>query len=168
MRWQLPWWLNPWRECVALDGRISELCETARMDIATISQLEERLADQIDENLSLRGKLRAALAPQGNLHNATAAQVPEFVLVGIDRGNGQGKRLIAGRDLPGAALSMTDISDPPPRWVVAATLARPLFIDDADYAACLARMREIWMNWDREKPASRATIEPPARGMIEP
>jgi hypothetical protein len=134
---------------------INDLCETAQTDTATIHRLEAELR----EAQALIGRLEVDLAYarhqlRGNLHTATDAQVPEFVLVGIDRGNGQGKRLIAARDLPGAALAMTDMDDPPPRWKVTATLARPLFIDRPSYAAALEHMRTIWANWDADQPTT--------------
>lgn len=160
-RW---WWLNPWREvrrqAACYESRIDDLCETAQMDFATIRQLETELD-------ATRAKLRNALL--GNLHTATNAQQPEFVLVGIDRGPGLGKRLIAGPPGAGAELGMTSMDDPPPRWKITATLARPLFIDRPDYAAALEHMRTIWQNWDAEQPTTvAAPIDPPARGAIEP
>lgn len=176
MRLALPWWASPWRLrherdvlahlCDRLTEREADLtgeCARLRGQLVQSERLLRKADQDIDE---LRSQLHQA---RGSLHTATDHQQPEFVLVGIDRGPGLGKRLIASRDLPGAELAMTEMTDPPPRWVIRAVLARPLFIDRASYGQALEHMRQVWANWDAgARPADRESIEPPARGAIEP
>lgn len=154
--WTPPWWLNPWRECARLGQRIGDLCETAEMDIATIRTLEDRLAEAERQLRNLQG----AQTPEGAL---PAGGQPDFVLVGIPR-PGLGVRVLAARDMAGTRFGMTDAQDPPPRWKIMATLVQPLFVDDQDYGRALARVREIWANWEREAAAHREAIEPGPSG----
>ena len=45
---------------------------------------------------------------------------------------------------------MTPMDQPPPRWVIKATMAQALTVDEPDYGAAMARVTGIWRNWDRE------------------
>lgn len=163
MRLHLPWWLSPWREVRLRTEAMDSLSD----QVARLTGIEAGL---MTERARLSGQLEDAQRRLRQLHGGTPegvmASPPEFVLVGIDRG-AAGKRLIASRDLPGAAFGMTGMDDPPPRFQIRAVLARPLFIDSPDYATALDRMRAIWMNWDKAATGG-LPIEPPARGAIEP
>lgn len=155
MKINVPWWLFPWPQAkraaahIALskaftreleqqarvlldrDRRIDDLCETARQDIATIAYLES--------------ELRKAT---GTVTGALSSQKPDWVLVGIPR-PGRGVRVWASRELSGTAFDMTPMDEPPPRWLIKATMAQALTVDEPGYAEAMAKVSTIWANWDR-------------------
>lgn len=171
----LPWWLNPWREVRRLNdaavradyslarmsGRLDEMCETARQDIATIETLTGRNAE-LARQLAVAadagprsGKALVGWEQQGGAR-------PEFVLAGVDRGRAGGKRLYASKDLGGTAFGMTEMDDPPPRWKLSTAMERMLTIDKPTYGEALAHLMRIWSNWDRAgRPALEGAVRPP-------
>lgn len=125
-----------------------------------IDRLTGREAELTGECAKLRAerdRLKSSLAQLWGTTPEGVMDPPEFVLIGIDR-KGAGKRLIASRDLPGAALGMTAMDDPPPRFQIRAVLARTLFIDKPTYSEAMARMAEIWRNWDRDERAGDTRV----------
>jgi hypothetical protein len=141
MRLQIPWWLSPWREVRRIERERDVLVGQWNDQRIRIQALTGQLAEAERQNRNLMG----AQTPEGAI---PSSEQPDFVLVGIPRG--QGKRLLAARNLAGAHFGMTDAQDPPPRWKIMATLVQPLFIDAAAYPEAMARLQEIWANWDRE------------------
>jgi hypothetical protein len=121
------------------ERRISELCTTAEQDTATIAFLEAELR-------RLAGTERGAML---------STQKPDWVLVGIPR-PGVGVRVWASRELAGTSFDMTPMDQPPPRWKIAATMAQALTVDEPDYGAAMAKITEIWHNWDREAARTEA------------
>lgn len=112
-------------------------CRSARLS------LDDRVA-------YLEAELRRLAGPQGA---ALSTQKPDWVLVGIPR-PGVGVRVWASRELAGTSFDMTPMEQPPPRWVIRATMAQALTVDEPDYGAAMARVTQIWHNWDREQEAS--------------
>jgi uncharacterized coiled-coil protein SlyX len=190
---ELPWWLNPWHEvrhqdkmlalaaqqastwqersavnalaCADYERRIKDLCDTAAMDIRTIHQLENDLAQAHRRVASLRGQLAAAVTDAKTSGAALSTAAPEFVLVGIPRGPGLGKRLMACRDPVVTAFAMTEMNDPPPRWKLGAILERLLVIDKPTYGEALNHMATIWGNWDRDEKTAIASASPAEPGL---
>lgn len=163
----IPWWLRPWSEVRGLrayasrqrrdlQARIDSLHQTAGRDIKTIRDLRDELARADCEIGSLRGQLAASVTGARTSGAALSTAAPEFVLVGIPRGAGLGKRLQASRDITVTAFAMTEIDDPPPRWKIGAIMERLLVIDKPTYGEALAHLATIWSNWDRdERPVIR-------------
>jgi hypothetical protein len=151
------WWLNPWHEAAMLrkaaegyEQRIDDLCGTARMDTAAIIELEHQLATASRTAAQLRSQLATAVTDSRTSGSAIATAMPEFVLVGIPRPSMQGKRLYASRNIEVTAFAMTEMGTDP-HWKIGAVLRQLLVIDKPSYGQCLARMAEIWANWDREE-----------------
>jgi hypothetical protein len=158
---RLPWWANPWREVRILRGVCDDYRQlTSKMndEIADVAADNRRLVRERSEAERQLRNLMGAQTPEGAL--ASSAQ-PDFVLVGIPRGQ-VGVRLLAARNLAGTRFGMTDAQDPPPRWKIMATLVEPLFIDGQAYPEAMARLQEIWANWDREE-AQRRRPQLPGR-----
>lgn len=161
---RLPWWLSPWREARRAQNlladriRGSAIVEGALRE--SLAQMTDRTREAERESASLRGQLAAAVTDSVTSGSALSTASPEFVLVGIPRGPGMGKRLMASRDLTVTAFAMTEYSDPPPRWKLGAILERLLVIDKPTYGEALAHMATIWANWDKDAPWSRPDARP--------
>jgi hypothetical protein len=87
-----------------------------------------------------------------------STQKPDWILVGIPR-PGVGVRVWASRELAGTSFDMTPMDQPPPRWLIKATMAQALTVDEPGYAEAMAKVSAIWANWDREA-ASQARAHP--------
>jgi hypothetical protein len=95
------------------------------------------------------------------LSNATQDKnsVVEFVIVGHDR-LGQGKRIMASRDLTGTKLGIAGgEGGTNPKWQISAVMGGMLTTDAPTYEAALARVNQIWANWEREERAAAAKQE---------
>jgi hypothetical protein len=156
-------WRWPWRtrqqlrkvisgltdELTDRERRITDLCETAAQDQTTIAFLE--------------GELRRL---SGTQHSAMlSTQRPDWVLVGIPR-PGVGVRVWASRELAGTSFDMTPMDQPPPRWVIKATMAQALTVDEPDYGAAMAKITEIWRNWDAEAARTEARAHAVSRPQV--
>ena len=115
------------------ERRIGELCTTADADQQTIAFLEAELR-------RLAGTEHTAML---------STHKPDWVLVGIPR-PGRGVRVWASRELAGTAFDMTPMDQPPPRWKITATMQQALTVDEPGYAPAMAKISEIWANWDRD------------------
>jgi hypothetical protein len=142
----IPWWLNPWRAALSLRHACAEQGRIISNQARTVHQVR-------DENRDLKAQIyRMQHPPAVSAGSALAlgsSIKPEFVLAGFTRG-AAGVRLIASRNLDGTDLTMTGMSDPPPRWALHAKLGNALIIDKPDYGSAIAEMARIWRNWEAE------------------
>lgn len=133
-----------------------ELSERIRLGTAENKRLA---AERIDLYRKI-GKLNDQLSSVRPLDPGAAGAMqaekdnsPDFVMLGLTRPAGMGVRLYASRDLPQAQFG------PPPMpqnvtagaYLLHSVMANMLVIDKPTYAEAMARMNEIWANWDREK-----------------
>jgi hypothetical protein len=72
---------------------------------------------------------------------------PEWIMIGasVDAG----KRIYASRDLPDAFFGITEVNWSPENKITA-VLKLMLVITEPTYPECIARLQEIWNNWDAE------------------
>jgi hypothetical protein len=145
-RW---WWLNPWRTAREYATSAHQL---ARMNVA-LGDGNDRLRR---ENASLADRMRRLSAPP--LGEPEGQMTPEFVLVGVPRGR-LGKRLMASKDLAGTALGMATVPEGV-RWKIGAVMGNMLVIDKPTYGEGLARLAEIWANWQRNAEQEQARTTP--------
>jgi hypothetical protein len=70
---------------------------------------------------------------------------PEWIMIGasVDAG----KRIYASRDLPDAFFGITEVNWSPENKITA-VLKMMLVVTEPSYPECLARIQEIWSNWD--------------------
>jgi hypothetical protein len=118
--------------------------QAARSELAASGAEVRRLRSQLSTPLAV------AVTDAQASGAALSTAMPEFVLVGIPRPSMQGKRLYASRNIEVTAFAMTEIGTDP-HWKIGAVLRQLLVIDKPSYGQCLARMAEIWANWDREE-----------------
>jgi hypothetical protein len=146
----VPLWLWPWPQAKRTQAQIA-LNKTLVRELeqqARIVALKDEVIATRDETIRILGyELRSAVGAQGG---ALSSQKPDWVLVGIPR-PGLGVRVWASRELSGTAFDMTPMDQPPPRWVIKATMAQALTVDEPDYASAMAKVAAIWKNWDRSQ-----------------
>lgn len=126
-------------------------------------EVYERLAADLRKQLAEGRAQPMSSNPVGSFARFDAAK-PEFIITGLDAGPGMcdgvrvesRKRIMASRHLTGTTMSMSDMSDPPPRWKIEAMMGQMLIIDKPAYADALDRMGEIWRNWEAEAERSLA------------
>jgi hypothetical protein len=150
MKRQLPWWLNPWKAYRRLDQMARWQDERLKNQQENAQKLRSELIRKQQVIQQLEANLRAALNQKTG--GISMEQAPEFVMVGIERGNGSGKRIIASKELGSTSFGMTPIESPPPRWMIESVLSNALFVDAPTYGAALDRVAHIWANWERDKP----------------
>jgi hypothetical protein len=147
---KLPWWLWPWRAnrllTAAIEGQREQLTDLLR------SQSEcnaERI--RLNREIShLRGQLAAAVTDARTSGAALSTAKPEFIMAGIPRGPGIGKRIQVSRDIEVTAFAMTEMGDGEPRFKIGAILGRLLVVDKPTYGECLQHLATIWANQDRD------------------
>jgi hypothetical protein len=137
----------PWSTIAHLKRANRTQADMIQRQALTASQLKDELRSTRAHRDSLLRTLDARLRSSTGDQHGNAE--PEFVIVGLDR-PGQGKRIMASRHLTGTVLTMTDMSDPPPRWKVTAALGQMLIIDKPGYGDALLHMGTIWRNWERD------------------
>ena len=83
---------------------------------------------------------------------------PDFVMLGLTRPDGS-KRVYASRDLPQAEFRLPLISPigDVGAYQLTSAMTNMLVVDKPAYDEAMARIREIWANWDREKAALPGT-----------
>jgi hypothetical protein len=150
---RLPWWLNPWREVRILQLR---LVEQHGNIVAAREQMESAARDAAHWRSQMEAaqrQLAAAVTDAKVSGSALATSVPEFILVGIPRGNG--KRIQVSRNIEVTAFTITEPGDGEPRFKIGAVMGHLLVIDKPTYADCLAHLATIWENQNAEA-ANRA------------
>lgn len=161
----MPWWLNPWREAVRqqrdaahMAWESNERYERLRVSAKELERLRDDLTRAEREVASLRGQLAAAVTDARTSGAALSTAQPEFVLVGIPRGPGQGKRIQVSRDIEVTAFAMTEMGEGEPRFKIGAIMAKLLVIDKPTYGEALQLLATIWASQDRDsQPGARLT-----------
>jgi hypothetical protein len=152
------WWLRPWSTALLLRAANKNQRDMIDRQRAVNDQLFRDNRDLADGNAELRRQLANTTAPRGSGraligYEQSGGAKPEFVIVGIDRGAAGGKRIYASRDL-GAPSFGAEEGRFDSAMKLITFMARMLVIDKPTYGEALARMAEIWANWDRDdKPA---------------
>ena len=136
---RLPWWLRPWG---AFRSQRRGLI-AAHVNEAHQARIINEQDIRID---SLMAEIRRLRLGSGEGMPSTGE--PDFVIVGVQRPAGMGVRVIASRKLAGVKFDMTAFDDPPPRWVIRATMAQALFVDKLSYGEAIEHIGGIWANWD--------------------
>lgn len=148
---RLAWWLNPWREV----SRLRKAVDYHAADAERLNEGNESLARKLQDSeitvAYLEAELRRLAGTEGSAMLST--QKPDWVLVGIPH-PGTGVRVWASRELAGTSFDMTPMEQPPPRWVIRATMAQALTVDEPGYGEAMAKITQIWHNWDREQATS--------------
>lgn len=88
----------------------------------------------------------------GLRHSPSGLPRPDWLMFGVPRPDGS-FRLYASREIHGADLLAVSGSFPYLEVTgisVGAEMRQTLIIDGASYGECLARMAEIWRNWDAD------------------
>jgi hypothetical protein len=129
--------------------RIDEQQERLKASARELNLLREQLNLASREASSLRGQLAAAVTGAKVSGAALATSVPEFVMVGISRG--QGKRIQVSRDIEVTAFTMTEPGEGESRFKIGAVMAKLLVIDSPTYAGALSGLATIWANQDHER-----------------
>lgn len=157
---QLPWWLRPWHSYLALQAASVEQSKMIMSQFTLINELKTARTALREENARLQQKVDQLLHPVATSTPEGAFEVqPDFVMVGITRPGGAGKRLIASSHLGGTHFGMTPENKPPPRWVLEATMGEALFIDKPGYPEALAQVSVIWGNRERSNREEKARRE---------
>jgi hypothetical protein len=146
---RLPWWLNPWREVRRYRVAADFAGQQAREMLISLSERNTGIIRLNREIASLRGQLAAAVT-DARTSGAALSTAPEFIMAGIPRGPGMGKRIQVSREVEVTAFAMTEMGQGEPRFKIGAIMARLLVIDKPTYAECLAYLAMIWENQDRE------------------
>lgn len=145
---RLPGWLSwtrhprlhPWRTVRSLTRMNLHQAETIRAQSETAGHLRAEIR-------SLQRDLRVATgyAPGGQLQAGDLDVPPEFVLVGRDRA-GQGKRVMASKELGKTSFGIEDLNHAP-TWRFSGFMPNMLVIDGTDYQDALGKLMKIWANW---------------------
>jgi len=127
-----------------------------------ISDDNERLMGKLEECARRERRLQAEVralkaAPPSKAVSRTALGRPEFVLIGTDR-DGRGKRIYSSRDIGRAGFGMTEMTNPPPRYVIDAIMENMLVLDAPDYGQAMDKMSEIWKNRERDAAAKAKSV----------
>jgi hypothetical protein len=154
---RLPWWMRPWGAFISL--RRSHMHELA------VGEARTRLLHYAESEVS-RLQAEVSRLSLGAGSGMPSTGEPDFVLVGVQRPPGMGVRVIASRKLAGAMFDMTSMEDPPPRWVIRATMAQALFVDKPSYPEAIAHIGTIWANWDHGR--ETRTDPPPGKPWSQP
>lgn len=86
----------------------------------------------------------------GPSHGPSGLPRPDWLMFGVPRPDGS-FRLYACKDVKTGDLSIAQSwAWDESRIQVAAQLGQTLIIDGASYGECLARVAEIWRNWDAD------------------
>jgi hypothetical protein len=139
------WWLMPWSEVRLLRSALS-------FADASVQRLAARNSGLYAELERERQKLAAIMAAPGS-PGAPSDGETEFVLVGIARKGGQGKRLWASKDLAGTSFGMGGEFDGFPAWVIHAVMGHALTVDRPTYGEALAWLMARWQDEMAGKPA---------------
>lgn len=146
----------PWSKIARLQGviqfyrrRDDEMARRIELGMAENKRLAAVVNDQRKQLASVRPLDPGAVgAMETDRQNR-----PDFVMLGLTRPAGLGVRLYASRDLPQAQFG------PPPMardysagaYLLHSVMSNMLVVDKPTYDEALARVREIWANWDRDK-----------------
>jgi hypothetical protein len=146
---RLPWWVNPWGTVRWLQAAYKNQADAYVRQVEKVRKLTDELRRVRAHRDDLLRRLEGSTVAPGSALDLATSITPQFVLAGFGRGQA-GVRLIASRNLDGTNLSMTDQSDPPPRWALHAKLGKALIIDKPTYGEALDHMSVIWRNWEQE------------------
>jgi hypothetical protein len=160
---KVPWWLRPWGEVLRLRRAVDYHANEADRLAEGNNSLAAKLRVQSETVLFLEAELRRLAGTERGAMLST--QKPDWVLVGIPR-PGVGVRVWASRELSGTAFDMTPMDQPPPRWKITATMAQALTVDEPDYGAAMAKVTQIWHNWDAEAARTETRAHPVARPQV--
>lgn len=149
---ELPWHLRPWHAY-----------RTQRAEIALYraltGQLERNNAALVRRNEELDARLhrlhgpleRDVIGMQAERmfgYESPGTDQLAFVIAGADRGNGRGVRLYASSQLAAVSFRMTEMDDPPPRFVLRATFGRTDVVDRPDYHQAMWQLDRMWRSRD--------------------
>lgn len=165
MRW--PWWARPDRLRRQID-ELRDVCDeyktlTARLNDENRDQ-QLQLTGERAKVAELSRQLTNMAAPRGSGQAVVGWQAPgtakpEFVLAGVDRGNG--KRLYASKDLGGTSFGGaagdfgTNVG-----YTLRAVLGNMLIIDKPSYGECLEFLFRRWADFTSRPVTVQSEVSP--------
>lgn len=142
----LPWWVRPWHWA----RHYRMLCHDYQK-LVDRQTAENRVLTSKNANLMNQMRVAAqAVTPFAQVlgYEQGGGVMPEFVLVGIDRGVAGGKRIYASRELGGPAFGLIGDGANGSAYQLITKMGNLLVIDKPNYEQAMRWMGTIWRNWD--------------------